>query len=196
MRSVLLTAAQVHLANIRPPQLRFLGVSNADLYAVSQVLDTFRGPRLHPTVPDNAVCQDADCNTSPFTVQADDVTAANYFSPSYVTIPSGGSVQFVNAGARSHTATQGTYTPNGACSAASGGFNSQIAPGSSFTTPAITASTKFFCNFHCANLADTIQMGGMINVAAASPTTSTSSNSASLALAFTAIVAALLALLM
>lgn len=190
------TKAAYELFNIHIiDSLRGFGVANSDLLAVSTVLDTFRGPTLHPTSgTDNQVCQASDCNTAPFTVHASDVTNANYFSPSYLTVPVGGSVRFINTGARAHTATQGTYVDGGACTAATGGFNSgQLAATAAFTTPSGAfdkeGTVTFYCANHCNSLPNATQMVGMINVVG------DGSGAAGLALALAAGLAALFAFL-
>jgi len=183
-------AFNIHLLDV----LRGYGVTNDDLKAVAQILDTFRGPTLHPTVPDNQVCQASDCNTPPFTVHATDSTA-NYFSPSYLTIPVGGTVTIKNTGSRSHTMTQGTAVVGGACTKGNNGFDSgTLAVGNTFTTPAqnTAGAVTFFCSFHCPTFPATTQMVGTLNVVAASTTTSTASTLAfAVAAIFVAIIAAL-----
>jgi len=165
--------------------LRGFGVTNDDLNAIATVLDGFRGPTTGG-VDTNQVCQATDCNTTPFTVHASDTSAGNYFAPSYLTLPKGGvAIRFVNDGARTHVPTEGTAVAGGACTAASGGFTSSIAPGASFTTPVVTTDTNYYCSLHCSSAAAAAQMVGSFKVSGAS----------TLAVAFTALIAALFAIL-
>jgi plastocyanin len=124
------------------------GVAAADLYSVSQVLDTFRGPGLVGGSSNytSTICQASDCYSAPFTVYMYD----NYFLPSYYAVPTKGTVLFSNVGQNPHEPAQSSGV--GSCTTQSGGWaSSSVTNGNSYTTPSLAnnGNVYFECEFHC-----------------------------------------------
>jgi len=154
-----------------------IGAIIADIQVISFVLDSFR-QSAGSFGGFKAVCNAADCLTSPYTLWANSVATSslgNAFAPTYLTVPLNFQITFVVTG--SHTFNQAYSQP----AAVTDQFNSANCPSanSNVVSNGLTISINnaaqgfnwtnglywYGCNFHCSN-----GMWAILNVAAPAPT--------------------------
>jgi len=127
-------------------QLQGLGVTGDDLFAVSKVLDGFRSTQTGAASTD-VICQASDCLTPPFGVQVND----NFFSPGYLTLPSGGGQVLYTKKtlASDHPITDGTISTCTGASPVHVNVPFGTGQGASPVSVQFTHNYSIICNVHC-----------------------------------------------